>query len=137
MTEPGRHIRLTSTVMLKRWLLLLPVLLCATVAVLLAVADGADAYLLVAIGLVGGVATGLAVLPPGEGPTAPPWLVLLFVVLWLPGAGIVAVLLEVSRAFVLGCVAVALMAYVVVAAVRIVGLRQISWDSIVRAPWRS
>jgi hypothetical protein len=134
--EPGRHTRLTSTPMLKRWLLLLPILLCATVAWLLAVADSTAAYVLVVGALVGGTVSALAVLPVGEGRPGPPWWTLFLGLLWLPGVSIVAGRTGVPYLFVVYCAAVAVMTYAVVAGLQIVRRREISWRSIVDAPWR-
>ncbi len=134
--DTGRHIRLISTGRLKRWLLLLPILLCVVFALLLSIADGAAAYALLVVALVGGALAALAVLPVGEGPPGPSWWTLLLVLLWLPGFPIVLGRTGVPFVFGLGCVAIALMAYAVVAAVRIMRRRETPWRSIVDAPWR-
>jgi hypothetical protein len=136
MTQPGRHIMLTPTWLLKQWLLAFPILLCVLVAVLLAVADRPAAYLLVAGALVAGGVAGSIWLPMGEGRAAPLWLLTLpFWLLVFGGVVVPALALGLHRLFVLGSLAVGLMTWCSVAAFRIVRRRGVSWRSIVTAPW--
>jgi FtsH-binding integral membrane protein len=137
MTGQGRHMQLTPNWLLKQWLLACPILLCVVVGVMLAIADGLAAHLLVLVALVVGVVTGSVWLPVGEGRAAPQWLVLMLLVfLGFGGLWLLSLTLGVDRLYVLGWLVVALMTYCIVAAFRIVRRREISWRQVVASPWR-
>jgi hypothetical protein len=132
----GRHARVLSTSLLKRWLLVAPLVVAVLVGALLAAADDRREDALVVGALLVGVVLGVTVVPAGEGRAANPALNLVARALALPVCVAAALLVASSRGYAAGCALACVLTYFTAAAVRIVRRRHISWRSLLSAPWR-